>query len=722
MTSGDRSVIIWSASSGFPLAVEMEFFMSARKTKPVSSAPFVARTPLGIEMYQPTRLDSVCKYTVGSFIAAGAAFAVVNVSASSASADESGGGFSDSSNGTFSFSDISLASGGVSDFSTFTPSLSDFAAPDPTDEVSGSTLASAPASNANGPASEIPQLSLGLTDLQPTDGTVEQTYPTGVLGPPGGLVSDDPESQAVAKQDFTPILASTEASTEVRSDADMGLSLDEGTVRSESPIDASGLASGLVNDDPKFASVLNEATDGGGLNELSGRAPELLLGDGSAFDFAGADLSTDSGIAGRVVPSDVLGLQTDLLLSDLVFATVVNEGGSMRAPGVDFNAAGGTPSSTLPLDAVASVGDLSQLGLNRSGNLDTPVSGVTNFDAATSDTTDLLLAATPPEGGDERSVWERMGQAINGAAILVNVLFPAFGLPAPKLPTVPPAEPTPVVEDRDKRGTDRERSGLEDATGDGPEGDPPPDPPTTGKQPPGGAPDPGGAPNVPFQLPEPGGSTATYSYSSYVAKPFVPEPESIPSSTQDATNQPVIFDSSFGKAPVWQPDPTAQNVPNAPAVSPNTETSWTQIAVPTKVMNEQTGNLFGYPMPAAPQPANATPTQSLPPAPVTTWSNFTAPTTPFVLDDSSSTFGEATPQPTKVTPVVASPPGPVQPQQRKTPDAGTAPLDPFINVPLDAAQQGLKWIFDSGVWGAVKVGEIGGSVISPIFGGWSTQP
>ena len=107
------------------------------------------------------------------------------------------------------------------------------------------------------------------------------------------------------------------------------------------------------------------------------------------------------------------------------------------------------------------------------------------------------------------------------------------------------------------------------------------------------------------------------------------------------------------------------------------------------------------------------------PTPEATWSTVKAPTTPFVLDTSVPKIEEATPQPVKTAPVVAAP---VQPQQRKTPDAGTAPLDPFINVPLDAAQQILKGVFDSGFWGAVKVGEIGGNVISPFFGGWSTQP
>jgi hypothetical protein len=317
--------------------------MSARKTKSGASAPSVARTPLGLKVYQPTKLDSVCKYTVGSFIAAGAAFAAMNVSASSASAEEIGGGFSDSSVGPVSFGDISLTSGGVSDFSTFAPTVSDFAvlatasevtpdvlqaaepvpdqsfefvsapdamqitapasdesvvvaassevafaAPDTSVEIAGSTVEvsvstteSAPVSDEM-PATEFPELSPGLTDLQPTDGTIEQIDPIEVLGLPSGLVIDDPKFGAVVRE---AVVQEDVVQNLVGSNAGVGLSLDAGTIESVDPVDpinVFGLPGGRVTDDPEFAVVVNEATVDGGLNELFGVVPELRLGDESA--------------------------------------------------------------------------------------------------------------------------------------------------------------------------------------------------------------------------------------------------------------------------------------------------------------------------------------------------------------------------------------------------------------------------------------------------------
>jgi hypothetical protein len=199
--------------------------------------------------------------------------------------------------------------------------------------------------------------------------------------------------------------------------------------------------------------------------------------------------------------------------------------------------------------------------------------------------------------------------------------------------------------------------------------------------------------------------------------------------TQVAPSSPVIFDSSFGKAPVWQSDPAARKSPEAPAVLPNTETSWTQMKVPTKVMEQQTGNLFGYPMPVTSQATTATPTPGTSSAPATTWSNVKAPTTPFVIDSSTPTFGEAASQPAKASPAVTTQPTTTQPQKPTMPDPGLAPEEPWIKNTAEFAEQGLKtagqglkWVFDNGLWVVVKTGEIGGKVVSPFLGDWMKQP
>ncbi len=112
---------------------------TTRRTRsgPGTDAVPAAEAAAEVEPYQPTRLDMVCKYTVGSVVATGAAFVAINLSSSSASADDWGGGFSD-----YSFSDIGISSSSLSDFSTpsaptidfsasYTPSVSDYVAPAP---------------------------------------------------------------------------------------------------------------------------------------------------------------------------------------------------------------------------------------------------------------------------------------------------------------------------------------------------------------------------------------------------------------------------------------------------------------------------------------------------------------------------------------------------------------------------------------------------------------
>ncbi|MEY2848074.1 MAG: hypothetical protein RI885_739 [Actinomycetota bacterium] len=203
--------------------------------------------------------------------------------------------------------------------------------------------------------------------------------------------------------------------------------------------------------------------------------------------------------------------------------------------------------------------------------------------------------------------------------------------------------------------------------------------------------------------------------------------------SQVSPSSPVIFDSSFGKAPVWRPDPAAQKptTTTATATSPDDSTRWSQIKVPTKVMDQQIGGLFGYPMPATSVAAKTTPAESTPSTTATRWSTVKAPTTPVVVDSSTSWSGAPTEQngakPTTTSttkPAVTTKPTTTQQQKPSIPDAGTAPLDPWINVPLDVAEQGLTWVFKSGVWALVKTGEVVGGVgeaLSP-FGGWSTQP
>jgi hypothetical protein len=89
--------------------------MNARRNRRKAAASSMKRTLPGVEIYQPTRFDSVCQYALGSFVVAGVAFTSVNVSAAPASADTFGGssfsGFSGGSllsSSPFTFSTTAL--------------------------------------------------------------------------------------------------------------------------------------------------------------------------------------------------------------------------------------------------------------------------------------------------------------------------------------------------------------------------------------------------------------------------------------------------------------------------------------------------------------------------------------------------------------------------------------------------------------------------------------
>ncbi|WP_309619459.1 hypothetical protein [Salinibacterium sp.] len=869
--------------------------MTARKTTSNISASSVARSPLGIEIYRPTRLDSVCKYTVGSFIAAGAAFAAINLSASSASADEFGGALPDSSSGSFSLSDIALGSGGVSDFSTFTPTLPEFTSPtsapdvfqaaapvpdqtfdlvpvpdilqisapapgesafmpagelsfttpDLFTEVPVSTGASSTAAGLEAPAApglasdqgELniapPELTLGLTDLQPTDGTIDPIDPTGVVPDGQGLLALLNGDPAVTLAGADPVTipeasfvfgAGTVDSVDVfglpngvvLNDAGLLARLDDNAPLEETLVASAGDLSGLgitfladsrAQNDGSKPPVYVPRSDGmpegsppqpGGTpveiyvpppvssvipttpGSPSRQAPEMgnqlpdtpadVASDEEAATFNwgpaiftgvgipfGAYGKTVAGISQGLEPSvafkDALVRAPISILTDLGLRTALanpisiseNEGvnrmftaglGGAVAAGVDVgvtkyinpfasevaerkvNAASGLYPGTLAVLPV--VETALQVGANEiekafgvctPGSTDlatyacnsaigtaittTTWAGGIAEDLKRQETARITQenidcgcstdgALTPEQKQQIQTNYTKVLRNVGIAVGTQSGITALIGAPweAKSELTTENCSTTEGV----NVNCFPAANGVPPAVGGDSNGTPPAVPPTSG----------GGAVKV-------DGAVDANSNPG-----IVPACATVCKADYETVQAPNMM-SGISWSPIKAPAPDFGSL--APDIS------WSSVKAPSPD--------FGTPptIDLMWSTVKAPPANFGSPIPDTiSWSNVKAPTTPFVVDSSAPKFGESVPQPATVAPGVAVPPAPVQPQQRTTPDAGTAPLDPFINVPLDAAGQGLKWIFDSGVWGAVKVGEIGGSVISPFFGGWSTQP